>query len=100
MKVETTVVFRKYPDGSIIALFPYIIESQGGSILSYMRIGQHSSAEYSHVTCQTEMATEDEYTPLKKELESIGYNLTVAKRRNYNKYTETLKAEGQRRAQS
>jgi hypothetical protein len=76
----TKVVFRKFKnDGSIIALFPEI-EEYGGSISSYMHVGQHSAASYYGCVIRSTLATETEYAPLKRELESIGYSLKVIKK--------------------
>lgn len=83
----TDVVFRKFKDGEIMALFPYEIET-GRFVLSYQHIGQHSGADYNHFILGTEPATPEQYADLKKELENIGYNLRVIKRRNYSKYLQ------------
>lgn len=73
---ETLVIFRKFKTGEIIALFPEIDE---GNYLcsSYMKIGQHSSADYSGVIQKTKRASMPEYHDLRRELESIGYNLKI-----------------------
>ena len=42
------VIFRKWNDGSIMALFPHCVENYDGCVLSYERIGQHSLADYRH----------------------------------------------------
>ena len=75
------VVFRTYKDGDVIALFPGITEGIG-YCLSYMHIGQHSAASYGMVLQETRLATEEEYASLKQELEGIGYNLKVQKRKS------------------
>jgi hypothetical protein len=77
---KTIVVFRKFKDsGSIIALFPH--EKDGHYCECYMRIGQHSNADYSHCIKITRPATKEEFTKLARELESIGYNLDVRVRK-------------------
>lgn len=73
---KTDVIFRKYRNGEIIALFPYEMEGQF-CCMSYMHIGQHSGAIYSHCVKQTKPATSEEYRPLMSELISIGYELRV-----------------------
>lgn len=83
---QTDVIFRKEKDNTIIAVFPYIIEDRNGNVLCYAHLGQHSGADYSYFTEKTVPALESEYTDLKTELESIGYNLRIIKRRNYDKY--------------
>ena len=80
----TNVVFRKYKDGEIIALFPndyYYSEEDKDTISSYMHIGQHSGASYTHVIKTTKPALEDEYKDLYNELLNIGYNLNVKLKR-------------------
>lgn len=75
---KTIVVFRKYPDGGVVALFPEIRE--GIYVGSYGHIGQHGAADYHYVVERTRPATPSEYRALKRELETIGYNLDVRKR--------------------
>jgi len=75
------VVFRTYKEGDVIALFPGITEGVG-LCLSYMHIGQHSAASYGMVLQETRLATEEEYAPLQQELEAIGYNLKIQRRRS------------------
>lgn len=71
----TRVVFRRYPDGQLIALFPDIPWSgQRSETTSYMHIGQHGAADYSHVVATTKPATEGEYGDLLAELKAIGYD--------------------------
>lgn len=81
MKTDTTtaVIFRRYPDDQIIALFPYIAENRF-YVLSYMHLGQHSGAYYPEVINSTKPATPEQYKPLADELTVIGYNLQVIKR--------------------
>ena len=89
--MTTEVMFRrlKWEHGdNIMALFPYEIENHNGDVMSYMHIGQHGSANYNHCIDSTIPATPDEYKDLLKELETIGYNLKIVKRRNYTKYLE------------
>lgn len=83
-KEKTTVIFRKYHNGDIIALFPYLIEISRGCLYcsSYERIGQHGIASHDLSHCTT-LAKPSEYADLKRELENIGYNLEVKSRINY-----------------
>jgi hypothetical protein len=77
---KTVVVFRKYPDGEIIALFPFIQEARG-YVLSFVHVGQHSSADYDAVIQSTVPATPREYADLHRELtEAYGYDLAVKSR--------------------
>lgn len=78
-----TVVFRRYSDDTIIALFAYsVCNKYEGTCNSYIHIGQHCAADYVGVIANTKPATESEYASLKKELEDMGYDLTVIKRRS------------------
>jgi len=75
---KTKVVFRVWPDGQVIALFPDIVEGYG-KCLSYEHVGQHGAASV-WVTRLTKRATPEQYKALKEELESIGYDLVVRSR--------------------
>lgn len=77
----TACIFRIYPDGQTIALFPYEPWNHRGDVTSYMHIGQHGAADYAGVIQDTKPATPEQYAPLQRELESIGYNLQILKRR-------------------
>ena len=87
----TEVVFRKFKDGQIIALFPHVPYNNSGLIDCYMHVGQHSGACYDGILGQTKLATPIEMLPLYTELESIGYNLLVIKRRNYDKFLKNYR---------
>ncbi len=82
MKKDTTktkVVFRKYKNGEIIALFPEMVN--GYFVCSYMHMGQHSDAEYHHAISSTNPATEEEYKDLYNELTNqVGYILRILKK--------------------
>ena len=78
----TKVIFRKWNDGDVIAIFPEIPAGEYGCN-SYMHIGQHGSCNISKVIFITKLAQESEYSDLKEELESIGYNLEVCKRSGF-----------------
>lgn len=79
------VVFRKYKDGTIIALFPTIKCDNMGHILSYEHIGQHCSAS-PLIVHETKLATEEEYTPLLNELKQIYNEYTLVTRKKLNLY--------------
>ena len=87
MENKTSVIFRKFKDGEIIALFPYEIENKEGHVMSYMHNGQHGGAVLG-IILDTELATPSEYKDLKAELESIGYDLKICKRVNINKWVD------------
>ncbi len=74
------VIFRKFNDGDIIALFPDLVgDINNRYCLSYQHMGQHGSAA-PELVYVTKLATEDEYRELKEELERIGYKLKIVKR--------------------
>ena len=78
----TKVVFRKFKDGEVIALFPEIQYNEDRRYcMSYMHIGQHGSANYDLRLC-CKLARPEEYASLLKELEDIGYNLKIQTRVN------------------
>jgi hypothetical protein len=64
----TVVVFRKYRDGEIIALFPEVDEGRG-ECSSYMHVGQHGRADYTGVIKSTVPAKPEEFAALRRELE-------------------------------
>ena len=77
----TPVVFRTFPSGEVIALFPILPADQyGGACLSYLHIGQHGAADARFVIRKTAPSRPSEYRDLAKELRSIGYKLTIHKR--------------------
>lgn len=90
-KEATTVIFRRFKGGEVIALFPYEIEDWNGAIMSYMHIGQHSAATLGLIDT-TKLATPEQYAALQKELEGIGYVLDIRKRVNWKRWNETRKA--------
>jgi hypothetical protein len=75
----TKVVFKKFPEGDVIAIFPDEVADPHGNLMSYMHVGQHGacSPEQLHLL---DDATPEEYAPLKKELESLSpepYHLQI-----------------------
>lgn len=71
----TKIVFRKFNDGEIIALFPELPWDNRGNVTSYLHNGQHGPADYNGVIIKTILATEDEYKALLRELvDIIGYD--------------------------
>jgi len=94
-KHKTDIIFRcdKSGDfkGIVFALFPHEVEDYNGNVTSYQHIGQHCAADYKGGINDSRPATEEESRDLKKELESIGYNINVVKKQNYDKYLADLK---------
>lgn len=77
----TKVVFRKWKNGDIIALFPDDVDPHDGTVTSYMHIEQHGATDYAGVIADTSLAQEDEYKDLLNELKAIGYtDLRVVQR--------------------
>ena len=94
-KINIDVIFRvdtsKDFKGTVFALFPHEIADHKYNVLSYQHIGQHSSADYNSCIRYSRPANQFEYNDLKKELESIGYELNIIKRMNYNKFLQATK---------
>lgn len=86
MSDQTVVVFRRYENGTVIALFPREIATLDGCCGSYLHVGQHSAAEYHHVLKETVAASPEEYQALKTELEGLGYVLKVRQRNRLFKF--------------
>jgi len=87
--MKTKVIFRKFKDVNkdIIALFPEEAYNGVGAGLksglcqSYMHLGQHSCADYNFVISSSIPAKPEKYEELKKELEKMGYDLDIKKRK-------------------
>jgi hypothetical protein len=75
-KEQVKVIFRKFPEGDVIALFPEVDQGRG-LIGSYMTIGQHGDAAKSLIT-DLVPASKEEYAKLAAELERIGYDIVIA----------------------
>jgi hypothetical protein len=69
------VIFRKYPEGNIIAFFPDD-KYNDKFIWSYQHVGQHSGASPELID-ELQLATPEEYKDLLDELISIGYDVEV-----------------------
>lgn len=75
----TPVVFRRWrrrPQTCIAWLFG--IPARLGRVMAYESVGQHGEGDY---PADTVPASPAEYADLKAELEGLGYNLRVMKRR-------------------
>lgn len=84
-KENLQVVFRKFNNGEVIALFPQIrFGCPHYKIMSYMHIGQHGEVDHHAVIQQTKLANEEDYTSLLKEIKSIyhDYEIKVMKKLN------------------
>lgn len=84
---ETTdVIFRKWRNGNIIALFPRDLGTNSPHTCgSYEHIGQHGAATPDTVMCMTSPANPEEYAALKAELEAAPYHyrFQVLRRMSY-----------------
>lgn len=90
---KTKVIFRKFNDGEVIAIFPEIPgDYHYWSCNSYVRVGQHGSCHIRELIHTTKLAKENEYSDLFAELESFGYNLKVCKRYTPEMYDNRCKA--------
>ena len=89
-KHKTDVVFRydstKDWKGTIFALFPHEVADFKGNVTCYQHVGQHSAADYGYSIQTSRLAKPSEYSDLKKELNSLGYNLNIVKKQNRDKY--------------
>lgn len=76
--MKTTTIFRTFPSGEVIALFPEEpAETRNPwTFMSYQHVGQHGAAGHC-VVQSTRPATVEEYAPLKQELEALGYDLSI-----------------------
>lgn len=76
----TKVIFRKFRNGEVIALFPQEPATRDGwECMSYMHVGQHGGAD-PMIVQNTKAAQPKEYAPLAAELLSIGYRLDIRKK--------------------
>ena len=70
----TPVIFRKFRNGEVIALFPQEPATRDGwECLSYMHDGQHGSASPT-IVHGTKKVVWHEFVELLRELQNIGYN--------------------------
>jgi hypothetical protein len=79
---RTKVIFRKFPNGEIIALFPELPGTNDVSTcLNYMHIGQHGSGKAT--LDGTKKANWLEHGDLYIELTRLGYHLKTVSRFSY-----------------
>ena len=78
MDERTKVVFRAYPEGDVLALFPEEPgDCTGRTCSCYQHVGQHGQADYNGCIASTRAAKPEEYAPLARELNMIGYVLDI-----------------------
>ena len=73
--MKTKVIFRKYCNGQIIALFPELGDEEYCDC--YSHIGKYSNTEYHYTMSITQPSNGG---ALKSELEQMGYDLIVCKK--------------------
>lgn len=90
----TPIIFRKFKEGDIIAIFPTMPGTMDQyTCNSYQHIGQHGTCEPSYLIQNTKLAKPEGYEKLFQELINIGYDdLKVYKRYQY-KFLEEVKSE-------
>lgn len=71
--MKTQVVFRKFPEGDVIALFPNEKADFEGNIMSYQYLGQHGGACPS-LALDLEVPSIEEAQELFIELKRVGYD--------------------------
>ena len=76
---KVIVIFRKEPDGEIVALFPMLLmDNNIENCRAYVHLGQHFSANVNETMKRTKPATPKEYAELQKELEEhFAYRLVI-----------------------
>lgn len=80
-ETETTrVIFRKWSDNGEVFAILLDVPANPFRVMMYARIGQHGEGTWS-VTNISKPAKPAEYGPLYRELEQIGYRLSVRLRR-------------------
>lgn len=95
---KTDIIFRvntnkkdkgTVSENCVFAVFPHEVCDKSGNVTTYQHVGQHSGGDYQHCLTNSRPATEEECKSLKTEMESIGYNINVVKKRNYEKYIKS-----------
>ena len=76
--MKTKVIFRKFFDEEVIAIFPEepYDDIHSDLCMSYMQVGQHGACSKA-IIYELRQPITSEYIDLYKELESIGYELDV-----------------------
>jgi hypothetical protein len=94
----TPVIFRKFRNGEIIALFPFHAGNNDGyTCQSFIHVGQHGSADPGLVMRMTKPATQDEAAPLIRELTSAPYSYPPL--RILHRFTDAARREREAQVQ-
>jgi hypothetical protein len=81
MSQADVVVFRRWKNGGLIALFPELPADMSGFLVdAYEHIGQHGGADYHGVIQQTSPCSVSDAADLITELRTIGYELKPVRR--------------------
>lgn len=87
--MTTKVIFRQWPNGDVIALFPEVPATRDGyTCQSYEHVGQHGSANLAAVIKATKPAVD--YADIAAELVRIGYVTKVVRRANRAQHAKRL----------
>jgi hypothetical protein len=81
MNQADVVVFRRWRNGDVIALFPDLpADLYGDYCDAYEHVGQHGGADYHGVIQATKPCSVDDAADLVTELRTIGYELRPIQR--------------------
>ena len=94
MKIK--VIFRKFPTGEVIALFPELPGTNSArTCLNYMSIGQHGTGKATYEGTKpiaiNDIEGQNNVNFLCRELRSIGYTLTIVSRFTHKMYKERVR---------
>lgn len=97
MRLSEDVIFKRWPGGGIIAVFPARAAGAGASSLcaSFEHIGQHGAADVGRMA-RLRPASSEEYAELRQELESPPYNYRL---RAVRKFTQAHQRQREREVQ-
>src|SRR5574343_258253 len=76
LKIDVVFLLDREEPHDVFAYFPNEISDREGNRLCYAHVGQHSSCSEEYAL-ECELATPEQYSDLKQELDSRGYNLNV-----------------------
>ena len=85
-RVDTSKEFK----GTVFAILPYEIATLNGDVTIYQHVGQHSQGDYNTCISFSRLASKIESALLRREMESIGYDINLVSKRNHSKYINAL----------
>jgi len=81
---KTKVLFRKFKEGDVIAIFPEQCGNESPyTCSSYQHVGQHGACDPQGLMRTTKPAKPSEYKDLMMELRRVGYKLQLIHRLQY-----------------